>query len=66
VNNKEKRKNTRLGSPLHGVLTQEQEGGKIEEIVVVKNIDGEGADFLAKIHPIIGKKAKLHLMGIFN
>ena len=66
MNNKERRKTTRLGLPLQGVLTQEQEGQQIEKIVVVKDIDGEGAYFVANIHPIIGKRAKLHLMGVFN
>ena len=66
MNNEERRMTTRFGLPLQGVLTQEQEGQEIEKIVVVKDIDGEGAYFLAKIHPVIGKKAKLHLMGVFN
>jgi len=66
MNQKEKRKTTRLGLPLQGILKQEQEGQEIEKLVVVKDIDGEGAYFVAKIHPIVGKRATLHLMGIFN
>ena len=66
MNDKERRRTTRLGLPLQGVLTQEQKGQTIEKIVVIKDIDGEGAYFLAKIHPIIGKMAKLQLMGVFN
>ena len=66
MNSKERRQTTRLGLPLEGVLTQEQEGQEIEKIVVVKDIDGEGAYFLANIHPVIGKRARLQLMGVFN
>ncbi len=62
----ERRKTTRLEFPLQGVLTQEDKGKQIEKIVVVKDIDKEGAYFLAKIHPFIGKRARLHLMGVFN
>ena len=51
---------------LHRSKTQEQEGQEIEKIVVVKDIDGEGAYFLANIHPVIGKRARLQLMGVFN
>lgn len=66
MNDKEKRKTTRLGLPLQGVLKQEQEGQEIDKIVVVKDIDGEGAYFVANIHPVIGKRARLHLTGVFN
>ena len=66
MNNEERRMTTRFGLPLQGVLTQEQKGQEIEKIVVVQDINGEGAYFLAKIHSVIGKKTKLHLMGVFN
>ena len=66
MNKKDRRITTRFGLPLQGVLTQEQEGQEIEKIVVVKDIDGESAYFLAKIHPVIGKKGQASSHGGFQ